>query len=118
MGSASVPKRSTIRSDGGCFMERREERREGNDSIMVKAIRFTKEGFGPSLFERSWGGGITTKFRAVRLLVCWRIWEHAVEGSVVTRKMVTSKPWWMRRRFPSSTVGMRCPMPGLASRAA
>ena len=37
---------------------------------------------------------------------------------VVTRKMVTWKEWCVRRRLASSTMGIMCPMPGLARRTA
>lgn len=59
MGKAKVPKMSTMRADGGGFKERMEERRSGRDSSMVRPIRASSVGSGPSLAKTSTGGSIT-----------------------------------------------------------
>ena len=115
MGKAARPNMSTMSAEGGGrLVDRMEDRKKGMESIMVNIIRAAKGGLGGSVGEPSMGGTRTM----LRLDGCWRMWEVVVAVSVVTMKMVTWKEWWVRRRLPSSSMGMRCPMPGLATSAA
>lgn len=83
----------------------------GFASRMVTAQMVTMAASGGATWETLSGGRSMT----------WQCGEFSagvVWPDLVTLKMVTANLWWRARRFPSSRIGTRWPMPGLESRTA
>lgn len=117
MGKDSVPKKSTMSTVGLCFMEETEDLRFGRTSRIITAICVTTAAFGSTRPEMSTGGR-SMMLQSLGLMEECRTWASSGDAWELTTKIVTTKLWWVTRRFPSSRTGMRWPVPGLESSAA